>query len=1093
MPGTDTDYRTSRGPAAKDVTMRETINMEEKLIDISLRTHGLVVVAILAVLGYGVYAYTEMPVDAFPDVSPIMVPVFAEAHGMAPEEIERLITYPIETAMNGLPGVTQVKSTSAFGMAVIYVYFEDDTDIYFARQLVAERLAAAMNDLPEMHDPPTLGPISTGLGQIFIYYLTLDEDAVKAGKVDTEGKEVNTYLRELNDWVVKRQLQSVRGVTDVLSVGGHVLQYQIRIDPNALRKYDVSLEDIVEAVRKNNRNVGGQFLVIGAEEHLVRGLGLLGQPDAEGKRHPREDLRNVPIKVVRGMPVRIGDVAEVDFGNEIRRGVVSLDGEKEVVSGMVLKLYGENTSEVIKRLYAKVDEVRASLPEGVKLEAYYEQAELVDQATGTVKRALIIGAALVMLTLVVFLGNLRTAFIVGLSLPICALVAVIFMGWMNVSANLMSLGGIAIAIGMLGDGAIVMVENIYRHLSRTDNGDKSKIEIIHGAASEVVKPILFSIAIIILVFVPIFALQGVEGKMFKPLAFTITFALLGSMATALIAAPVLSMYLLKQKPHRELFLVRWLKAIYRPMLVWAIRLRIVVALVALAAFGVSIMALQKVGTEFVPTLEEGSVMIGVAMAPSISLEKATETIVELEKRIKTYGEVKEVISRIGRPEAGSHPHPVNYAEVHIELVQDRSKWPTYKSKKEVIDALNAELKDYPGINLNFTQPIQNAFDELLSGTKSQLAIKIYGEEMDDLKSVAQEVNEAIEGVEGLVDLSVEQSFGQPQVQIIPNREACRRHGVPVSEVLEIVELAVGGEVIDNMYLNQRRFGIHMRLEESSRDTPEVIRNIQVHTDTGARIPLSTVADVKSVVGPIQINREKNQRRWVVQANVRGRDLGSVVADVKAKIDEHVPVAARKGCTIEIGGQFENQQRAMTRLGIIVPAVIALVFLMLWATFGSHRHAMMVIVNVPLALIGGIAGLIITGKYLSVPASVGFIALFGIAVQNGLVLVSTIKQLRAEGYDLNDALIEGGMLRLRPVLMTAITTILGLLPLLLSAGIGSEVQRPLAVVVVFGLASSTLLTLFVIPAVYGWFEGRSFEEGGSFEDDGIGVDEIEVST
>ena len=1061
--------------------MREAGNLEERLIDVSLRTHGLVVVALLAVIGYGVYAYTEMPVDAFPDISPIMVPVFAEAHGMAPEEVERLITYPIETAMNGLPDVTQIKSTSAFGMAVIYVYFEDDTDIYFARQLVAERLAAAMNDLPEMHDPPALGPISTGLGQIFIYYLTADET------VDTEGKDANTYLRELNDWVVKRQLQSVPGVTDVLSVGGHVLQYQIRVRPHALRKYDVSLADIVEAVRSNNRNVGGQFLVLGSEEHLVRGLGLLQTLD---------DIRRVPLKVVSGTPVYISDVADVEYGKEIRRGVVSFCGEethdgathevhKEVVSGMVLKLYGENTSEVIDRLYAKVEQVRKSLPAGVTLVPYYEQAELVEQATGTVKKALLIGAALVMLTLAVFLGNVRTAFIVALSLPISALVAVIVMGWQNVSANLMSLGGIAIAIGMLGDGAIVMVENIYRHLSLPSQG-KSKSEIIHAAASEVARPIVFSIAIIVLVFVPIFSFEGVEGKMFRPLAFTITSALLGSMAMALIAAPVLSMYLLKQKVHRELFLVRWLKAVYRPMLVGAIRARIAVAIVALGAFTASMLSLRYIGTEFVPTLEEGSVMIGVALAPSISLEEATDTIIELEKRLKQYGEVEEVISRIGRPEAGSHPHPVNYAEVHIEL-KPPDQWPTYRTKAELVKALDKDLSRYPGINLSFTQPIQNAFDELLSGTKAQLAIKVYGEDLDVLQNLANEIKEAIDpkdangkikegkGVRGLTDLSVEQSFGQPQVQVIADREACSRHGVPVSDILEIVELAVGGEAIDSLYLNTRRFGIHVRYDKDHRADGEAIRNIQVNTSGGARIPLSMVAEVKHVVGPIQINREKNQRRWVVQANIRGRDLGSVVGDVKKVIAEKVEWP--KGYEPpEFGGQFANQQRAMKRLGIIVPVVIAGVFLMLWGTFGSHRHAMMVIVGVPLSLIGGIAGLLITGEYLSVPASVGFIALFGIAVQNGLVLVSTIKQLRSEGMGLNDALIEGGLLRLRPVLMTAITTILGLLPLLLLPGIGSEVQRPLAVVVVFGLASSTVLTLFVIPAVYGWFEGRGSDSG-----------------
>jgi len=1027
--------------------------MINRIVESSLKARGLVLIAIVAVMSFGIFQYRRMPIDAFPDISPIMVPVFADAHGMAPEEIERLITYPIEAAMNGLPGVTEIKSTSAFGMAVIYVYFRDSVDIYFARQLVAERLASAMADLPEMHEPPALGPISTGLGQIFIYYLTLDEG------VDTGGKEPNTYLRELNDWVVKFQLQTVPGVTDILSIGGHVLQYQLRVNPYALRKFGLSLENLIAAVRDNNRNAGGQFLVIGAEEHLVRGIGLL--QDLDG-------IRAIPVKVVDGIPIRIADVAEVDFGNEIRRGVVTRNGEKEVVSGMVLKLFGENTSNVIKRLYAKVGEVQDALPEGVELVPYYEQAELVQEATWTVKKALLQGAALVILTLLVFLGNLRTAFIVALSLPLCALIAVIGMRANAISANLMSLGGIAIGIGMLGDGAIVMVENIFRQLGDPANKDRNKAAVVLDAAREVSRPIVFSIAIIITVFLPIFALKGVEGKMFSPMAFTISFALLGSMAAALIAAPVLCLTLLGRTRQKEPFIMPRLKALYRPMLMWAIRKRGLVVAAALAVFLASLCALPFIGTEFIPTLEEGSILIGVTMAPSISLEKAAETVMALEKRIVRFAEVEETVSRIGRPEAGSHPHPVNYAEVHIAL-KPRGEWVSYADKGELVEALNHELSTYPGVRLNFTQPIQNAFDELLSGIKAQLAIKVFGEDLDVLRETAHAIEGAIEDVPGLVDISVEQSFGQPQVQVVADRDACSRYGITVAQILEVVELAIGGEVVDNLYLNTRRFGIHVRYQEPYRADPDAIRNALVHTQDGSLVPLSQVADVAQVTGPIQINREKNQRRWTVQGNVRGRDLGSVVADIRGAVSEKVDLPP--GYFVEYGGQFENQQRAMQRLAVIVPLVIVTVFLMLWMAFGSALHAMIIIINVPLALIGGILGLLITGEYLSVPASVGFIALFGIAVQNGVVLVSNINQLRDRGTPLRESLVEGGLLRLRPVLMTAITTILGLTPLLLATGIGSEVQRPLAITVVFGLATSTLLTLFVIPAVYGWLEEK----------------------
>jgi len=963
--------------------------MINRITESALKVPGLVLFGVIATLGLGVYQYQHMPVDAFPDVSPIMVPVFAEGHGMAPEEIERLITYPIESSMNGLPGVRQIKSTSAFGMAVIYVYFEDSTDIYFARQLVGERLSSVMAELPETDEPPSLGPISTGLGQIFLYYLEADPDVV-----ETEGKPLDTWLRELNDWVVKFQLQTVPGVTEILSIGGHVLQYQIRVNPNSLLKYDLRLEALVDAVNANNRNVGGQFLVLGSEEHLVRGVGLVESLD---------DIRNIAVKGSEGRIVLLSDVADVEYGNEIRRGVITRNGEAEVVSGMVLKLFGENTSEVIERLYQKVAEVKRSLPAGVTLVPYYEQAELVQSATWTVKKALLIGSFLVIATLFLFLGNLRTAFIVALSLPICALVAVLGMGVQGISANLMSLGGIAIAIGMLGDGAIVMVENLFRHLGEPYHEDKPKSEIIYEAACEVNRPIVFSIAIIILVFLPLFTLEGVEGKMFSPMAFTIAFALLGSLLVAIVVAPVLSLYLLRRGESKELVLVRILKSVYRPLLSRALRARAVVVTVAIVGLLGSLALVPKLGTEFIPTFEEGSILIGVTMAPSISLQEGTKLVMAMEREIIQFDAVDETISRIGRPEAGSHPHPVNYGEVHIELKPMR-EWKEYQTKGELIEAIGARLKPFPGVQLNFTQPIQNAFDELLSGIKAQLAIKLYGEDFDVLRQKAEEIRGAIDMIPGLVDLASEQSFGQPQVQIEANREACARYGVTVSRIMEMVELAVGGEVIDNIYLNTRRFGIHMRFQESYRADAKAIGNILVSTRTGSVVPLSQVADIRHVTGPMQINREKNQRRWIVQGNVRGRDLGSVVADIQKCIAEKV--ALPPGYSIEYGGQFENQQRAMKRLSIIVPTVIGLVFVMLWMSFGVMRHALIIIVNVPLALIGGVLGLLVTRQYLSVPASVGFIALFGIAVQNGMVLVTYFNDLRERGKSVHDAVVVG---------------------------------------------------------------------------------------
>jgi cobalt-zinc-cadmium resistance protein CzcA len=1020
----------------------------EKLLHICIKNRLLIILGMIGIIVLGVVQYQKLPTDAFPDISPIMVPIFAEAHGMAPEEVERLITFPIESAMNGLPGVRQVKSTSAFGMAVIYVYFKDNVDIYFARQIVSERLATA--ELPDMEERPGLGPISTGLGEVFMYYLTADKD------IDTQGKDLDVYLREVNDWTVKYQLQTVPGVTEILSMGGHVLQYQVKVNPNALNKYKLTLDDVVTSINANNRNAGGQFLVLGSEEYLVRGIGLLSKLD---------DLRNIHLKSINGIPIRMSDVADVNYGRETRRGVVTRNGTEEVVAGIVMKLYGQNTSEVIKRLNKKIPEVQKSLPEGVKLVPYYNQKSLVQNAIKTVVSALWQGGILVIIVLALFLGNARSAFVVALALPVCALVAIIGMGVAGMSANIMSLGGIAIAIGMLGDASIVIVENIFRHLSDKKHTMRSKIEIIISACSEVARPILFSVAIIVIVFLPLFTLEGVEGKMFAPMAFTITFALLGSLIAALIFSPVLSTMLLKQGEQKEFILVTWLKKIYQPILHIALTRKTMVIISTLIMFGISIALIPRLGTEFIPTLEEGVIQLNIVMAPSISLEKATETIMKLERRITQFDEVEQTIAKIGRPEAGSHPHPVNSAHIQV-MLKPVTQWKNRTSKKQLVEAINLALGGYPGIQLSFSQPIQNMFDELLSGVKTQLAIKVYGDNIDELRVIADEVKAVITPVKGLVDLATEQSFGQPQIQIVADREACARYGVNVSDILEVVELAIGGETVDQVFLNTRRFGIQVRFDEHYRNNADALGNILVHTTEGFQIPLSQVAQIKTVIGPIQINRENNQRRWTVSANVRGRDMGSVVADIQKKIHDKIKLPT--GYYIEYGGQFENQQRAMKKLMIIVPVALGLIFLLLYMSLNSLRSALLIFINVPLALIGGIFGLFITREYLSVPASIGFIALFGIAVQNGLVLVSYINQLREEGLSTANAITEASLLRLRPVLMTALTTILGLVPLLLSTGMGSEVQRPLAIVVVFGMVSSTFLTLVLVPALYEWF-------------------------
>jgi len=1028
--------------------------MIKKLIDISIKHRLLVIILMFGVFIGGIIQYRELPVNAFPDISPVMVPVFAEAHGMAPQEVERLITFPIESAMNGLPNVTKIKSTSAFGMSVIYIYFEDSVDIYFARQIVSERLQSVSASLPEMDEPPSLGPISSGLGQIFLYYLSLDKS------IDTGDKDRNTYLREINDWMIKFHLQSVKGVTDILSIGGHVLQYQINLDPYEMLRFNLDIEDIILAVKGNNHNVGAQFLVMNSEEYLVRGIGLLQSLD---------DIGNVHIKSVEGTPVKISDVASVNYGNEIRRGVVTRNGEEEVVSGIVFQLFGENASEVIDRLYKKIPEIQKALPKGVTLIPYYEQADLISKATGTVKNALFLGVVFVFIVLLIFLGNGRSALIVILALPFCALISVIFMGVTGLSANLMSLGGIAIGIGMLGDGAIVMVENIFRVLSDPLNRDKGRIVLIGEAAREVGRPILFSITIVIIVFIPIFTLRGVEGKMFSPLAYTISFALFGSVIAALVMAPALAAYILRPgKNSKEFQFFKIVKSLYKSSLVAVLRFKKTVISFILIGFIVSLLLIPYLGTEFIPTLEEGSIMIGVTMAPSISLDKAVETVNKITKKITSFKEVKQAISRIGRPETGSHPHPVNYAEIHVDIYP-KKQWIDFKDKASIIDSMESVISEYPGVQLNFSQPIQNAFDELLSGIKTELAIKVFGEDLKRLREIAIGIRNKIDKVEGIADLSVEQSFGQPQIQVSVNRSACSRYGINVSDILGKVKTAIGGESIDQIYLNNRKFDISLRYKEKYRENVQAIKDLIIRGGNGEIIKLSQLAEVNNVTGPIQINREKNMRRWIIQANVRGRDLGGVVSDIKRIIRENIKFPP--GYYIEIGGQFENQERAMGKLKFIVPFAIALIFLLLYLTFNSVGNALLIILNIPLGLIGGVFGLYLFGEYLSVPASIGFIALFGVAVQNGVVLVSYINRLIMDGMEVDKAVIEGGVVRLRPVLMTALTTILGLIPLLFSNGIGAEVQRPLAVVVVTGLISSTFLTLFLIPILYKRFASK----------------------
>ncbi|MGH7500409.1 MAG: efflux RND transporter permease subunit, partial [Longimicrobiales bacterium] len=975
-------------------------------------------------------------------------------------------------------------------------------DIYFARQLVNERLQQAREEIPEGLGDPTMGPISSGLGQVLFYYLDADPERYSL-----------LELRTIEDWIVKRNLQTVPGVTEVLSIGGYVRQYQVVVDPTRLRQFDLSLHQVLEAIESNNLNAGASYLDVANEEYIVRSVGLV---------HSLEDIGNITIQTRQGTPVRVRDVAELRLGGEIRRGLVTRNGEGEVVVGFVLKLLGTNTSTVIERIQDRLGEIQRALPEGVRIVPYYEQAGLVDRATHTVTKALYEGLILVMLVLALFLGNFRSSLIVALSLPFAILFTFLLMLYFGISANLMSLGGLAIGIGMMVDAGVVMIENIFRWLTENPDQEEPRIHLVSRAAREVARPVFFGITIIILVFLPLFTLQGVEGTMFRPLAYTIAIAMLGSLIFSLTAAPVLASLLLKRPdpttrapgrvgawlrrlvpgssdlaprfftlipggippadapdgtgsvggagdhgavPHHETRFVRWVQDRYRPMLLWSLdnRRAVLGATAALLVAGVAIFPF--LGREFIPTLNEGTMLVRATMAPSISLDQATETIMRIEREFMRFPEVTQVVSRIGRGEVGAHADPVNNSEIFVDL-KPESEWQTADSREELVIAMQERLDRFPGVQLNFTQPIAAAVDELLTGTKAQIAIKIFGDDLDVLLEKAGEVAAILRGIEGASEVQVDQITGQPQLRITLDRAALSRYGIPVEEVQEAVRAAIGGTAAGQLFEGERRWAIFVRFEEAYRAGPEDVEALLLQAADGSLVPLGQVADVETLIGPRQISRQNNQRFITVQLNARGRDMGSLVAEAQQRIDQDV--VWPPGYLVTYGGQFELAQAANRRLMIVVPMTLLLIFGMLFASFNSMKEALLIYLNIPLALVGGLAALLIAGQNLSVPSSVGFIALFGIAVLNGVVLVTYFNQLhREQGLPIREAVERGAMLRLRPVLMTALCAMLGLIPLLFATGPGSEVQRPLAVTVVGGLVTSTALTLLVLPVLYGW--------------------------
>ncbi|VAW90718.1 Cobalt-zinc-cadmium resistance protein CzcA; Cation efflux system protein CusA [hydrothermal vent metagenome] len=1025
--------------------------MLNKLVETSLRYKFLVIILFFVVGFLGWRAITNIPIDAFPDVTPVQVNIYTESPGLAAEDVEQLLSFPVESGMAGLPGVTAIRSTSLFGLSYVSVYFEDSMDIYFARRLVMERLQEVSNRIPAEYGKPEMGPNTSGLGQVFWYTV---ERADKNLNSDLN----NMDLRTLQDWSVRLILRTAPGVDDVMSWGGQERQFQIVIDPLRLIKYNLGYKDIMEVIKANNRQVGGQYVNLGLEQYLVRGLGLVANED---------DIGNIMVKVLDGTPIYLRDVADIKQSPALRFGAVTRDGE-EVVLGMALSRIGSNAADVVDAVKQKVAIAQAALPEGVEINPVYERTELVDKAVSTAERALIEGSILVAIVLFLFLGEFRSAIVVIAALPLAMLIAFIFMEQAGLSANLMSLAGLAIGIGMMVDGAVVITENAFRIMAERHKKDEKvdRTAAVLTAAREVANPIAFAILIIIVVFLPLFSLEGLEGKLFKPMAFNISFAMAGSLLLTLTIIPVLAALILKPKEERDTLLVRWIKRGYLPLLNWALANKKKVIISASVALIASLALFPFLGKEFMPQLQEGSIMWRVTSIPSTSLEQSIVISKKIENTLSNFPEVSTTIAMIGRAEKGETAD-VNYMEIYTGL-KPKDTWT--RSIKDLADAMREELeKAVPTAVIAFTQPIQMRVEELISGVRATLAVKLYGENLAELDRISADIKNAIANVPGVADLSLEANIGKPQIRIQVNRKALARYGLNADDVLTVVRTGIGNQPVSTLIDGVKRFDITARLDNESKASVEAIRNIPLRSASGAIVPLERVADVTTSEGYSFIRREQLQRYAVIQMDVRDRDVDGFVQEANAVIADKVNIPA--GYWIEWGGAFANQQRAMQRLSTIVPLTIFFIFVLLYTAFQSIKYATLIIANVPFATIGGLIALFVSGQYLSVPSAIGFIAVFGVAMLNGIVLVSFINELRDKGMSVADAVRLGTELRLRPVMMTASVAILGLVPMLLSSGVGAETQRPLASVVVGGLITSTLLTLVLLPVIYEWMETR----------------------
>ena len=1027
--------------------------MIERLMAWSLRNRLTVLFMVVVTVVLGAWAVRTIPIDAFPDVTNIQVEVVSTAPGLSPLEIEQFVTYPIESSMRGLPGLTLMRSVTKYGISVVTLVFDDEVDIYFARQLVFERLAEAGRKVPDGVET-TLGPVATAMGEIYQYTLEPPSGMPRRDSVDDLAR-----LRTLQDWVVTPLLKGVPGVAEVNSFGGYLQEYQVVVDPDRLLKYDLPLEEVHERIRTNNSNVGGSIVAEQSEQYIIRGVGLIRSED---------DIRKIVLKSEGGTPVYVGDLGEVRMGHAVRQGAAVKDGTHEVVGGIVMMLRGENSREVVRRVEQKVRDINESslLPDRLVLLPFYERSSVVEASTRTVLLALGEGAVLVLIVLALFLWSVRGALVVIVALPLSALLTFIVMRAVGLDANLMSLGGLAISIGMVIDATIIQVENVQRHLSR-GAPDAGTAAGVLRAAVEVRKPSIFGELIIALTFIPIAALAGMEGKMFSPLAFTVAIALLSSLLLSIFVIPTVCLVVLRPV-HAVSPVFEMNRRAYMPALRWALAHRGAMLVAALLPLTAAIAALPRLGTEFIPVMDEGAFDMDVQMLPGVSLDHALEVTREIERRLKVFPELETVVSRTGQTGVSVEARGVDKTGF-VGTLAPRGSWTSARSRDELVERMREAIADMPGVVASFSQPIQCRIDELVAGTRAQVILKLFGDDTSVLKQKAAEMAAVLGGVTGVSDLVVERVAGQPYLTIEVNREQLARYGVNASDVLHVIELGVAGMPIGQVYRDNRVFNIAIRYPEEHRRSTEELGALLVDVPGGFRVPLRDLAEVKMVEGPVQISRENGQRRIGLELNVAGRDIGGFVREAQGRLRERVALPA--GYYTTWGGQFENQQQAMRRLLVLLPVVVTVIFVLLLLTFRSVWLATLVLINLPAATVGGVFALLAWGLYLSVPASVGFLVLFGVAVLNGLVLVSYISQIRAEGETVSRAVMLGCEARLRAVLMTASIAIFSLIPMVFATGPGSEVQRPLAIVVIGGLLSSTALTLFGLPILYSWAEER----------------------